>query len=60
MNKVNVYRFWVSDPENTKFVMGPRSATAEAIARIERAKPINVTAEEVEDVRVDEDGFLVA
>lgn len=60
MNRVNVYRFWVSDSENTKSVLGPRSATAEAIARIERARPIKVTAEEVEEFRVDGDGFLVA
>lgn len=60
MNRVNVYRFWVSDPENTKSVLGPRSATAEAIARIERAKPIKVTAEEVEEYRVDQDGYLVS
>ena len=60
MNRVNVYRFWVSDPENTKFILGPRAATADAIARIERAKPIKMTAEEVEEIRLDGDGFLIA
>ena len=60
MNRVNVYRFWVSDPENTKYVLGPRAATAAAIARIERARAVDVTAEEVEEFRLDEDGFLIA
>ena len=60
MNRVNVYRFWVSDLENTKAVLGPRAATAAAIAKIERARPINATAEEVEEIRLDGDGFLTA
>ena len=60
MNRVNVYRFWVSDPENTRSVLGPRSATAAAIAKIERARPINATAEEVEEIRLDDDGYLIA
>jgi len=59
MNRVNVYRFWVSDPENTRVVLAPRAATAEAIARIERARPVKVTAEEVEEIRLDGDGFLI-
>ena len=56
---MNVYRYWVSDPEGTITVLAPRAATAAAIAQIERARPINATAEEVEDFRLDGDGFLV-
>jgi hypothetical protein len=58
MNKVNVYRFWVSDTDKTRSILAPRAATAEAIAKIERARPINATAEEVEEFRLDGDGFL--
>ena len=60
MNRVKVYRFWVSDAENTKCVLAPLAATESAIAKIERARPITVTAEEVEEIRLDGDGFLVA
>jgi hypothetical protein len=60
MNRVNVYRFWVSDPENKKVVLAPRAATAAAIAKIERARPIDATGEEVEEIRLDENGFLSA
>jgi len=59
MQKVSVYRFWVSDAEKTRSVLMPRAATADAIAKIERAKPINATAEEVEAIRLDGDGFLI-
>jgi hypothetical protein len=59
MNRVNVYRFWVSDPENKRAVLAPRAATAEAIAKIERARPVHVTVQEVEEIRLDGDGFLV-
>ena len=58
MNRVNVYRFWVSDADKTRSILAPRAATAEAIAKIERAKPIDATAEEVEEYRLDGDGFL--
>jgi hypothetical protein len=60
MNKVNVYRFCVSDPENLKIAISPRAATAAAIAKIERATPLDMTAEEVEEIRLDGDGFLIA
>jgi hypothetical protein len=59
MHRVNVYRFWVSDAEKTRSILMPRAATADAIAKIERAKPINATAEEVEEYRLDGDGFLI-
>jgi hypothetical protein len=59
MQRVNVYRFWVSDEEKTKSTLAPRAATADAIAKIERARPINATAEEVEAFRLDGDGFLI-
>jgi hypothetical protein len=59
MNRVNVYRFWVSDAEKTRSILMPRAATADAIARIERAMPINATAQEVEEFRLDGDGFLI-
>jgi hypothetical protein len=58
MNRVNVYRFWVSDADQTRSILAPRAATADAIAKIERARPINATAEEVEEFRLDDDGFL--
>ena len=60
MNRVNVYRFCVSDPESYKIALAPRAATADAIARIERATPLDMTAEEVEEFRLDGDRFLVA
>lgn len=60
MQRVNVYRFWVSDAEKTRTVLMPRAATADAIAKIEHAKLINATAEEVEEIRLDGDGFLIA
>lgn len=60
MNRVNVYRFWVTDPEITEVILAPRPATAAAIAKIERARPIRATVEEVEEIRLDRDGFLVA
>jgi len=59
MQRVNVYRFWVSDAEKTRSILMPRAATADAIAKIERAKPISATAEEVEEYRLDGDGFLI-
>lgn len=60
MRKVKVYRFWVCDVEKTKCVLAPYAATESAIARIERARSIDVTAEEVEENRVDAAGFLTA
>ena len=60
MNRVNVYRFCVSDPGSFKIALAPRAATAEAIARIERATPLDLSAEEVEEIRLDGDGFLIA
>jgi len=60
MNRVNVYRFWLTDPEHTEVVLAPRAATADAIAKIERARAIRATVEEVEEIRLDDDGFLVA
>jgi len=60
MNKEKVYRFWIADLDNTAVILAPRPATAAAIARIENARPIKVTAEEVEEIRLDDDGFLVA
>ncbi len=60
MNRVSVYRFWVSDPESKRAVLSPRAATAEAIARIDHARAVPVTAEEVEEIRLDGDGFLIA
>jgi hypothetical protein len=59
MNRVNVYRFWVSDSEKTKNILVPCAATASAISKIEGARAINVTVKEVEDYRVDSDGFLI-
>jgi hypothetical protein len=59
MNKVNVYRFWIADPNGLKTALAPRAATAEAVAKIERARLIEVTAEEVEEIRLDGDGFLI-
>jgi hypothetical protein len=59
MNRVSVYRFWVTDPEKTRSILAPRAGTAEAIARIERARLIKATAEEVEEIRLDGDGFLI-
>jgi len=60
MNRVNVYRFCVLDQENFKIALAPRAATAAAIAKIERARPLDMTAEEVEEIRLDGDGFLIA
>lgn len=60
MNRVNVYRFWVTDPEHTEIILAPHSATADAIARIERATPIRATVQEVEEIQLDGDGYLVA
>lgn len=60
MNTEKVYRYWIADYENTAVILSPRSATFEAIARIERARPIHMTAEEVEETRLDGDGFLIA
>ena len=59
MHRVNVYRFWVSDAEKTRSVLMPRAATADAIAKIERAKLINATAQEVEEIRLDGNGYLI-
>ena len=60
MPTAKVYRYFIADYENTAVILSPRSATAAAISRIENAKPIQMTAEEVEQVRLDGDGFLVA
>ena len=60
MNREKVYRFFIADYENTAIILSPRTATAAAIAKIENARPIAMTAEEVEEVRLDGDGFLVA
>jgi hypothetical protein len=60
MNREKVYRFWIADYENTAVILSPRAATAAAIAKIENARPIHMTAEEVEEIRLDGDGFLVA
>ena len=60
MNTEKVYRFFIADFENTAVILSPRTATAAAIARIENARPIQMTAEEVEEIRLDGDGFLVA
>jgi len=60
MNREKVYRFWVADYENTAILLSPRAATAAAIAKIENARPIEMTAEEVEEIRLDGDGYLVA
>jgi len=59
MNRVNVYRFWVTDAEKSRQVLAPYAATEAAIARIERATAIPVTVEEVEEFRVDAAGFLI-
>ncbi len=60
MNRVQVYRFWVTDPEEIDIILAPYAATAAAIARIERARPISATVQEVEEIQIDGDGFLVA
>jgi len=60
MNTEKVYRFFIADYENTAVILSPRSATAAAISRIENARPIQMTAEEVEDIRLDGEGFLVS
>ncbi len=60
MNREKVYRFWIADYDNTAVILSPRAATAAAIAKIENARPIKMTAEEVEEIRLDGDGFLVA
>jgi hypothetical protein len=60
MNTEKVYRFFIADYENTAVILSPRAATAAAISRIENARPIQMTAEEVEQIRLDGDGFLVA
>ena len=60
MNTAKVYRFWIADYENTAVILSPRAATAAAIAKIENARPIPVTAQEVEEIQLDDDGFLVA
>lgn len=60
MNRVHVYRFWITDPEHTEIIRSPHAATAAAIARIERARPISATVQEVEEIQLDGDGFLVA
>ena len=57
--RATVYRFWVSNVENTKSVLAPLAATECAIAKIERARPIMATAEEVEEYLLDEGGFLL-
>jgi hypothetical protein len=59
MNKLNVYRFWVTDVERTRQVLAPSAATEAAIARIERARAIPATVEEVDESRVDTAGFLI-
>jgi hypothetical protein len=59
MRKVTVYRFWVSDLEHSKSVLAPLPATEIAIAKIEHARPIKATAEEVEEHRLDAGGFLI-
>ena len=60
MNTAKVYRFFIADYENTAVILSPRAATAAAISRIENARPIQMTAEEVEEIRLDGDGYLVA
>ena len=60
MKREKVYRFWIADYENTAVILSPRAATAAAIARIENARPIPVTAQEVEEIQLDGDGFLTA
>jgi hypothetical protein len=60
MNREKVYRFWIADYENTAVIVSPRAATAAAIAKIENARPIQMTAQEVEEIQLDGDGFLVA
>ena len=60
MNTEKVYRFFIADYDNTAVILSPRAATAAAIAKIENARPIQMTAEEVEGIRLDSDGFLVA
>lgn len=60
MNTEKVYRFFIADFENTAVILSPRTAMAAAIAKIENARPIQMTAEEVEEIRLDGDGFLVA
>ena len=60
MNREKVYRFFIADYDNTAVILSPRTATAAAIAKIENARPIQMTAEEVEEIRLDGDGFLVA
>ena len=60
MHTEKVYRFFVADYENTAVILSPRAATAAAISRIQNARPIQMTAEDVEEVRLDGDGFLVS
>ena len=60
MNTAKVYRFWIADYDNTAVILSPRAATAAAIAKIENARPIQVTARDVEEIDLDDDGFLVA
>ena len=60
MNTEKVYRFFIADYEDTSVILSPRAATAAAIAKIANARPIQMTAQEVEEVRLDGDGFLVA
>lgn len=59
MNRINVYRFWVADVERSRQVLAPYAATEAAIARIERARAIPATVEEVEEIRIDAGGFLI-
>jgi hypothetical protein len=59
MQTEKVYRYFIADYENTAVILSPRAATAAAIAKIENARPIRMTAEEVEGIRLDGDGFLV-
>ena len=60
MNTEKVYRFFIADYEDTAVILSPRAATAAAIAKIENARPIQMTAQEVEGARLDADGYLVA
>ena len=60
MDRVQVYRYWVTDPGHTEIIVAPHAATAAAIAKIERARPISATVQEVEEIQLDGDGYLVA